>query len=66
MAVSQTLIKVSNFPVGLTFDDVLLVPNRSSISHRNQVSEQTRFSKHIKINIPVVSASMDTVVFNFS
>lgn len=61
MAVSQTLIKVSNFPVGLTFDDVLLVPNRSSISHRNQVSEQTRFSKHIKINIPVVSASMDTV-----
>jgi IMP dehydrogenase len=45
---------------GLTFDDVLLLPRRSSIlPHQTDVS--TRLSRHIRLNIPLVSAAMDTV-----
>ena len=46
---------------GLTFEDVLLLPRRSSISSRQQVSTCTRFTEKINLNIPVVSANMDTV-----
>ncbi len=45
---------------GLTFDDVLLIPRYSEVLPR-EVSLQTQFSKNIKLNIPVVSAAMDTV-----
>ncbi len=45
---------------GLTFDDVLLVPAYSEVLPR-EVSLQTRFSRNIKLNIPIVSAAMDTV-----
>ena len=45
---------------GLTFDDVLLIPAYSEILPK-EVSLQTRFSKNIKMNIPFVSAAMDTV-----
>lgn len=45
---------------GLTFDDVLLVPAYSDVLPRN-VELITRFSKHIELNIPIVSAAMDTV-----
>ncbi len=46
--------------VGLTFDDVLLVPRRSSIlPHETDV--HTRLSRNIKLAIPIVSAAMDTV-----
>lgn len=47
-------------PEGLTFDDVLLVPAYSEVLPR-EVSVQTRFSRRIKLNIPIVSAAMDTV-----
>ncbi|KJU70979.1 IMP dehydrogenase [Clostridium baratii] len=43
-----------------TFDDVLLVPNKSEVLP-NQVSLQTNVTKIIKLNIPLISASMDTV-----
>ncbi|MDY6011716.1 IMP dehydrogenase [Clostridium sp.] len=43
-----------------TFDDVLLVPNKSEILP-NQVSLKTNLTKEIKLNIPLISASMDTV-----
>lgn len=46
---------------GLTFDDVLLVPRRSDVTSRKEVSTRTRLSKHINLNIPIVSANMDTV-----
>ncbi|MEI7846292.1 MAG: IMP dehydrogenase [Chloroflexota bacterium] len=46
---------------GLTFEDVLLLPRRSSISSRQQVDTSTRLTEKIKLNIPVVSANMDTV-----
>jgi IMP dehydrogenase len=45
---------------GLTFDDVLLVPAYSDVLPRNVVLT-TRFSRHIELKIPIVSAAMDTV-----
>ena len=45
---------------GLTFDDVLLEPGRSEVTP-NQVSTVTRLTKTISLNIPIVSAAMDTV-----
>ncbi len=45
----------------LTFDDVLLVPRRSAVRSRAEVSTATRLSRHIDMEIPIVSANMDTV-----
>ncbi len=45
---------------GLTYDDVLLVPDYSEILPR-EVSITSKFSKNIPLNIPIVSAAMDTV-----
>jgi len=45
----------------LTFDDVLLVPKRSPVRSRRDVDLSTRLSRNIKLNIPIVSANMDTV-----
>jgi len=50
-----------SFEVGLTFDDVLLVPRRSSVSTRRQIDTRTRLCRGIDLAIPIVSASMDTV-----
>lgn len=47
--------------VGLTFDDVLLVPRFSDIRSRKDVDTSTRFSRRIRLSIPIVSANMDTV-----
>ncbi len=46
--------------LGLTFDDVLLVPRKSSILPR-ETNVQTRLTTGITLNIPLVSAAMDTV-----
>ena len=48
-------------PQGLTYDDVLLMPKRSSIASRKHVSTATRLSRSLQLNIPIVSANMDTV-----
>jgi len=54
--------KVSlEFKEGFTFDDVLLVPKYSDITTRSQTDLRTKLSKNISINIPFVSANMDTV-----
>ncbi|MCF8299023.1 MAG: IMP dehydrogenase [Saprospiraceae bacterium] len=45
---------------GLTYDDVLLVPAYSNVLPR-EVDVSTKFTKNIKINIPIVTAAMDTV-----
>lgn len=45
---------------GLTYDDVLLVPAFSEVLPR-EVSIKTKFSKNITLNVPIVSAAMDTV-----
>ncbi|MDP7284998.1 MAG: IMP dehydrogenase [Candidatus Nitrosopelagicus sp.] len=46
---------------GLTFDDVLLVPKFSDIVSRSQTDLTTQLSRNISINIPMISANMDTV-----
>ena len=48
------------FPEAITFDDVLLVPQRSDVLPE-KVNVQTRLSRGIDLNIPLVSAPMDTV-----
>jgi IMP dehydrogenase len=47
-------------PEGLTFDDVLLVPQRSDVLP-SEVDVTTRLTRNIALNIPIVSAAMDTV-----
>ena len=46
--------------VALTFDDVLLIPRYSTV-HPRSVSTQTRLTRAISLNIPLISAAMDTV-----
>lgn len=45
---------------GLTYDDVLLIPNYSEVLPR-EVSITSKFSRNITLNVPVISAAMDTV-----
>ncbi|MBI4064222.1 MAG: IMP dehydrogenase [Elusimicrobia bacterium] len=46
---------------GLTFDDVLLVPQRTDLASRKQANTETDLTKTFKLQIPVISANMDTV-----
>ena len=51
---------ISDAPIALTFDDVLLVPRYSSILP-SQVNVGSRLTQKLRLNIPCVSAAMDTV-----
>ncbi len=51
---------INNVKEGLTYDDVLLVPRYSEVLPR-EVKLQTKFTKNITLNAPIVSAAMDTV-----
>lgn len=46
---------------GLTYDDVLLVPQRSYVDHRSDVTTKTKLTRHLELQVPFVSANMDTV-----
>ncbi len=48
-------------PLGLTYDDVLLVPQKSAIRSRADVVTKTKLSKNISLAIPFVSSNIDTV-----
>jgi IMP dehydrogenase len=48
-------------PLALTYDDVLLVPCRSSVPSRRDVDTRTRLTREQWLNVPIVSANMDTV-----
>jgi IMP dehydrogenase len=50
----------SSLPVGLTFDDVLLVPGKSAVLP-TETDTRTRLCRRVTINIPIVSSAMDTV-----
>ena len=52
--------KFDNIRIGLTFDDVLLVPLKSDVLP-GDVSLKTNLTRDIELNIPIVSAAMDTV-----
>ena len=54
------MIKSKFVGEGLTYEDVLLVPSYSKIIP-SEVSLKSKFSKNIKLNVPIVSAAMDTV-----
>jgi len=54
-------MKLRDLRTGLTFDDVLIVPQRSSIRSRSHVSVRTRLSRSIPLDLPVIAANMDTV-----
>ena len=47
-------------PIGLTFDDVLLLPAKSDVLPRD-VDISTKLTRNIALNIPIISAAMDTV-----
>ena len=53
-------MKIAEIKEGLTFDDVLLIPAYSEIIP-NETDTKTRFSRNIKLNIPLCSSAMDTV-----
>lgn len=53
--------EVTIIPNGLSYDDVLLVPQHSPVSSRKDVCFKTKLSRNIELNAPVVSSNMDTV-----
>lgn len=48
-------------PLGLTFNDVLLIPKKTQLSSRTEADLRTQFTKNISMNIPFASANMVTV-----
>ena len=52
--------KISDIPVALTFEDVLLLPAASKVLP-NEVDVRTKLTRSISMNIPLMSAAMDTV-----
>src|SRR6478609_8344780 len=58
---TQPLLGIgTDVATALTFDDVLLVPQHSTVLPY-QVDVSTQFTRHIRLNVPLVSAAMDTV-----
>ena len=60
MIINCIMIKSKFVGEGLTYEDVLLVPSYSKILP-SEVSLQSKFSRNITLNVPIVSAAMDTV-----
>jgi IMP dehydrogenase len=54
-------VEIEQIPTGLSYDDVLLVPQRTSVASRRLVDTSTRLSRNVHLRIPIVSANMDTV-----
>lgn len=57
----STREKLGKLHTGLTFDDVLLVPRYSRVRSRHDVNISTKLTPKITLNIPIISANMDTV-----
>ena len=53
-------MKLENIPVGLTYDDLLLIPQKSEVVPA-EVSTKAYLTPKIRLNVPIVSAAMDTV-----
>jgi IMP dehydrogenase len=52
---------VAAIRLGLAYDDVLIVPRRSSVGSRRDVSTRSPFTRRLELAVPIVSANMDTV-----
>jgi len=50
-----------NFPLALSYDDVLLVPQYSEIESRSEIDLSTKISKKLTLQIPLIATKMDTV-----
>jgi len=55
------MARIDEIPLGLSYDDVLLVPQRGAIVSRSDIDVRTRLTRRIELALPVVSANMDTV-----
>ena len=53
--------KIDEIPLALSYDDVLLVPQYSTVNSRNEISLKTQISKRIILDIPFISANMSDV-----
>lgn len=60
LAIASTLYS-NEYPLGLSYDDVLLTPAYFPGTSRQRISTRTRLTNSIYLNIPIVSANMDTV-----
>jgi IMP dehydrogenase len=60
MSASKTGDPLAAFSTALTFDDILLVPQHSTVLP-HEVDVSTRLTRRIRLNVPLVSAAMDTV-----
>ena len=54
-------VLIMNIPLALTYDDVLIVPRRSTLASRKEASTTTKLTRNLSINIPIISSNMDTV-----
>ena len=54
-------MKIDDIKYGRSYSDVLLVPRRSSVESRKAVETSTSITRGIKLNIPLITANMDTV-----
>src|SRR5436190_9557789 len=54
------MIRLAQNELALTFDDVLLLPGESSVLPK-EVDLKTKLTRHIMLNIPLLSSAMDTV-----
>lgn len=52
---------MKHIPLALTYDDVLIIPKRSTLKSRSEASTRTRLTKKISINVPFISSNMETV-----
>lgn len=52
---------INSLPLSLTYDDVLLIPQRSLVRHRRDVDTTGHLTSNIKLKVPFISANMDTV-----
>jgi len=57
---AKSCLTMSKFREALTFDDVLLSPRHSTVLPR-EINLQTQLTRKLRLNIPLVSAAMDTV-----
>jgi len=53
-------METPNFPLGLTFDDILLIPGFSGFQ-RSEIDLSTKLTRRIKLSLPFISSPMDTV-----